>query len=210
MELLKDTVEYIAHRLSVEDLLHLSKTCKSYQYLFLVEGFWLRLTKEKFPFTRNKLCLRNYKFLTKFKGVISIAVCGANKSGKTTFITRFKTGSLVTNYKPTPKITLRNILAFTNKGNILMEVIEYPGNTIPNIDHDVVLIFCKPATTVVTKLPTIWICSFSDINPHPVFPVHNQMRWQISSVSMYNYDKPFLYALREKFGNDVQWDSRVA
>jgi len=164
------------------------------------------------------------------KGIISsinIAIVGSQGVGKTTFVTRHQTGDFTKIYSPTMMLTTPLVFR-TTKGVVNIYVQDYGGQyrfdspQYRGIDGAIVMfdvtsrLSYKAVDSCVRDLRgenkdiPIVLCGnkvdcrdkkVQNITKHRTLDLTEY--YDVSAKSNYNFEKPFLRLLREKFGNDL-------
>ncbi len=169
---------------------------------------------------------------------IKILVIGDAGVGKTTFLTRLRTGEFTKNYIATLGVEHSRLTFQTNKGTVTLLLAEHSGQekfSPTKYDPEtqgVLLMFDNQsrlsyknaydwARTVKAQLPAtvpLVLCGNKvDIPERKVKPVeivlHRELGCQyydLSAKSNYNFEKPFLHLIQEVMGSDTNFSETTA
>jgi len=155
-----------------------------------------------------------------------IMLLGDAGVGKTTFLTRHKTGVFVKKYEPTVDTNIVPLTFQTSKGKVTLNIWEVPGQDrfsdylqdMQNADACIVMFAVDSKLSyknteiwldICKGLPTVLCGNKVDIQERQVHPKEIGIvsgglpqYYDVSAKSNYNFEKPFLYLLRQLFGDD--------
>lgn len=168
-----------------------------------------------------QLSIYNSKMESK-KTTYVIAIIGADQSGKSTWVNRFTTGQFKSEWKHDKIQPVSKIPFKTNHGLFELICIEYlTTDQIPDVDgivlmfnvthsHNNLDLLCTWRKNTEHNCPTVLVGTAVDHPDRNIMPkyinnksdIQDLRYYDISSKSYYNYDKPFLYLLRQMSGHD--------
>lgn len=163
---------------------------------------------------------------------IKVVIIGDAGSGKTTFLRKYMTGEFTRDYRPTLSSIMHQLPIYTNKGIVTLDVWDTPGQDLISglrssyVNADAFVVFFDTASNLSYKHAINWIYKLRAIVDVPIVLVGNKIDiierkvrrsvinaptngtyYDISSKSNYNFDRPFLYIIRAKLGQDTQLTS---
>ena len=140
-----------------------------------------------------------------------VVLFGGAKSGKTAFLKRFITGEFQSTYVPTVGVEVYSIVLDTTHGQVRLNIWDVPGDqkfaglrSGSYIAADAAVYFKKdPLETTYLKefleinpdVPVVNVTSFSDMKK--VTSTNQLPFYSVSAKSNDNFDKPFMYLMRE-------------
>nr|QBK92446.1 MAG: Ras family GTPase [Pithovirus LCPAC401] len=160
-----------------------------------------------------------------------IVFVGDGGVGKTTFITRHMTGKFEKRYIPTQGKELRSILFSTNKGKIGFDILDIAGqekfglSTDYFVGAECAVVMFDVTSLVSYKNAKVWVDLLRKSVPEiPIVLCGNKVDiknrkvknitiywdlellgyYDISALSNYNFEKPFLAFVRHFYGEDAK------
>ena len=165
---------------------------------------------------------------TKFQQSYTIFLIGGHGTGKTSFIERHKTGQFIEKYVPTLTLKSQSLKFNTTLGLVNLTVYDCPVDDQKYLTQkcDAVISFytsqshnktqelldsytkCHPGVLVVTvwglcdlKEETRFMKPYMKTESGCKFLTKGKQIYQVSGKSNYNFEKPFLYIMRQLSGN---------
>jgi GTP-binding nuclear protein Ran len=157
-----------------------------------------------------------------------VVIIGDAGSGKTTFLHRYMTGEFTHDYRPTLDSIMHQLPIYTNKGVVTLDVWDIPGQNVISglrtswVNADTFIVFFDITSNLSYKSAVNWIYKLRAIVDVPIVLVANKVDirdrkvrrdvisvptngtyYEISSKSNDNFDRPFLYIIRDKLGQDT-------
>jgi GTP-binding nuclear protein Ran len=150
---------------------------------------------------------------------INIGLVGDNKVGKTALLQRFITGEYLKQYTPTKETNIFNIEFKTNVGLFILNVHDIPNIDIQSVENIDIFIVMFDLTNLesfhnihkyISNNKTIICGNKCDIKERKIttrdiFKIKNTFfhcpYFDISTKTNYNFDKPFLIAIKKYTNN---------
>jgi GTP-binding nuclear protein Ran len=169
---------------------------------------------------------------TNTQQTMKIVLLGDGGVGKTTMVKRHLTGNFETKYVSTVGCEVHPLVWNTNQGKITMNLWDTAGQELLsgfreayNMQADAFIVFFDVTHKGSWKEVPSWITNIQKSNPSALIIVvgnkadsdHRVVKlsdildaklgvpyYDISVKSRYNYEKPFMFALQNKFGSDLK------
>jgi GTP-binding nuclear protein Ran len=168
---------------------------------------------------------------------IKTIIVGDGGCGKTAFVTRHCTGEFAKKYTATTGVNVNFLTFSTSKGDITVNVWDFAGqekftsrelhyqdaqaaiimfDVTSYLSYRNVVFWYNEIKQICPDIPIVLCGSKVDIKERKVIPkdisfhrMNNIQYYDISSMSNYNFEKPFLYILRRLFGDDTNFADAI-